>query len=293
MKHILNCKIIYLFSCLFMVGGSFAVAPISVLIMTGQNNHNWPVSSQALKEIMESSGLFEVDMAISPVAGEDMDTFIVDFDPYQLIVLDCNGDSWPEVTKERFLRFVNDGGGVIVYHAANNAFPDWVDYNELCGLGGWEGRNELSGLYWYWEHGQLVPDTLPGPGGSHGHQHVYELTCRTTNHPITQGLPKKWLHATDELYDRMRGPGNISALLYTAWSNPETGGSGREELLIFTVQYGNGRVFHTMLGHAGPSIEENPAMECPGFQTLFLRGAEWAATGQVTQPVPFNFPAIQ
>ena len=104
-----------------------------------------------------------------------------------------------------------------------------------------------------------------------------------------KGLPLKWRHAKDELYDRMRGPGNIRDILYTAYSDKETNGSGREEPLIFTVDYGNARIFHTMLGHAGATTEDNIAMQCTGFQVLLLRGAEWAATGKVTQKVPKDF----
>jgi hypothetical protein len=37
----------------------------------------------------------------------------------------------------------------------------------------------------------------------------------------------------------------------------------------------------------------NPAMQCAGFQTLLLRGAEWAATGKVTQKVPDDFPTAE
>jgi len=103
-------------------------------------------------------------------------------------------------------------------------------------------------------------------------------------------LPVRWKHATDELYDRMRGPGNVKDLLYTAFSEKDTGGSGREEPLMFTVDYGKARIFHTMLGHAGRSPEENPAMQCTGFQVTLLRGAEWAATGEVKQKVPSDFP---
>ena len=88
----------------------------------------------------------------------------------------------------------------------------------------------------------------------------------------------------------MRGPANIKDLLYTGKAERETGGSRREEPLVFTVDYGKARIFHLMLGHCGPTLEDNPAMQCAGFQTLLLRGAEWAATGKVSQPVPADFP---
>lgn len=137
----------------------------------------------------------------------------------------------------------------------------------------------------------MQKDSSPGIGGSHGEQHVYILNGRGEDHPITDGLPNTWLHVIDELYDRMRGPANIDEILYTAHSDVSTGGSGREEPLMFTVKYGKGRVFHTMLGHAGESLQDNPAMQCTGFQVTLLRGAEWAATGKVTQKVPEDFPS--
>lgn len=267
--------------------------PVKTLLITGQNNHNWEVSHVALKKILENSGRFSVDYAISPAAGQDMSGFVLDFTPYQLVVLDYNGEAWPEETNRRFLEFVQNKGGVVVYHAADNAFAGWPEYNKICALGGWEGRDENAGPYVYWQDGKLIRDSSAGIGGSHGQQHAYVLNGRHTDHPIMKGLPKKWRHAPDELYDRMRGPGYIADLLYTAYSDKETGGSGREEPLIFTVDYGNARIFHLMLGHAGPTLEDCPAMQCTGFQVLLLRGAEWAATGKVTQEVPADFPTEQ
>lgn len=261
-----------------------------VLIVTGQNNHNWQVSHIALQKILENSGLFDADIAISPSQGEEMSSFAPDFSKYQLVVLDYNGDLWNTRMQKEFVSYVKNGGGVVVYHAANNAFPEWKEYNDICALGGWEGRNEKSGPYAYWKEGKLIKDSSAGPGGSHGEQREYVLTSRNNSHPITKGLPKQWKHAKDELYDRMRGPANIETLMFTAFAFKEKGGSGREEPLIFTVTYGKGRIFHIMLGHAGESLENNPSMQCAGFQTLILRGAEWAATGKVTQKIPSDFP---
>ena len=178
----------------------------------------------------------------------------------------------------------------MVYHAADNAFAEWDEYNKIIALGGWGGRDEKSGPYVYWKDGSQVRDTTAGPGGSHGARHEFIMNRRVASHPIIDGLPERWKHASDELYDRMRGPGDIKDLLYTAYSPMEKGGSGREEPLVFTVEYGKGRIFHIMLGHCGDTLEDNPAMQCAGFQTLLLRGAEWCATGNVTQKVPADFP---
>ena len=220
-----------------------------------------------------------------------MSGFCPDFSAYDVVVLDYNGDRWPEDTDAAFMDYVNGGGGVIVYHAADNAFSGWEEFNKVIALGGWEGRDEKSGPYYYLVDGKPVLDTAPGPGGSHGQQHEYPMNSRHKEHPIVKGLPEKWMHAQDELYDRMRGPANIKDLLYTSFSDTSLGGSGREEPLVFTVDYGKARIFHIMIGHCGPTAEENPAMQCAGFQALLLRGAEWAATGEVTQPVPSDFPS--
>lgn len=264
---------------------------IKALIVTGQNNHTWEVSHAAIKQILENSGLFKVDIALSPKAGKIMSNFRPDFTSYQLVVLDYNGDRWPEETERSFLDFVEKGGGVVVYHAANNAFRHWKEYNRIIGFGGWEERDETDGSYMYMKESQLVYDaeTL-GCAGSHGPQHEFVLNSGNSEHPITKGLPAAWRHAQDELYDRMRGPGVIKDVLYWGYSDPATKGSGRDELALFTVDYGKARIFHTTLGHAGNSLDNNIAMQCAGFQVTLLRGAEWAATGRVTQPVPDDFP---
>ena len=260
------------------------------LVVSGQNNHNWEVSHKVLKLILDNSGIFETDIVLTAPAGGDMSGFRPDFSAYDVVVLDYNGDRWPAETDAAFMEYVRGGGGVIIYHAADNAFAGWEEFNKVIALGGWEGRSEKSGPYYYLVDGKPVLDMTPGPGGSHGRQHEYPMNSRNGKHPVVKGLPEVWKHAQDELYDRMRGPANIKDLLYSSFSDASLGGSGREEPLVFTVDYGKARIFHIMIGHCGPTAEENPAMQCAGFQTLLLRGAEWAATGKVKQPVPSDFP---
>jgi len=288
MKKVFIVLVTFLF--VFSFGYSQGKSPIKTLVVTGQNNHNWKVSHVAIKQILENSGLFTVDFAITPVKDGDMSGFKPNFSAYKLVVLDYNGDRWPAETDQAFLDYVNKGGGVVVYHAADNAFRPWKEFNKIIGFGGWEGRNETDGPYIYLKSGKLFYDTSPGRGGSHGSQHEFVINTFNTKHPITKGLPVKWRHAKDELYDRMRGPGIVKDVLGWAHSEPGTGGSGRDELTLFTVNYGKARIFHTTLGHAGNSLEDNPAMQCAGFQVTLLRGAEWAATGKVTQKVPADFP---
>jgi len=265
-------------------------APYQALIITGQNNHTWQGSSPILKKILENSDLFSVDIIQSPEAKADMSGFKPVFSNYDVVVLDYNGDAWPAETKKAFEEYVSQGGGVVSYHAADNSFREWKEYNKMTGLGGWGNRNETDGPFIHWKDGAFIRDsTTPGIGGYHGAQQAYQVTARDTVHPIMKGLPRIWRHAKDELYSQLRGPAENLTILATAWSDSTKGGSNRNEPVLMTVTYGKGRIFHTVLGHAmGDSAY--PSMECVGFIFTLQRGAEWAATGQVTLPVPDDFP---
>jgi type 1 glutamine amidotransferase len=283
-------KIFVLFLTVLMSTGILnAKDPIKVLVVTGQNNHNWEASSVILQKYLNESGIFTADLAVSPKKGEDMSSFCPDFSKYQAVVLDYNGDSWSEATNKAFLEYVENGGGIVVYHAADNAFRKWKEYNEIIGLGGWENRDETDGPYVYFRDGKEVRDTSPGPGGSHGKQHKYKIVLRDKEHPITKDLPKTWTHSVDELYDHLRGPAKNLTVLATAYSDRKTNGTGRDEPVLMVIAWGKGRIFHTVLGHVGKEAV-HPAVEGTSFIVTFLRGTEWAATGNVTQKVPDDFP---
>lgn len=255
------------------------------LIIDGQNNHGvWPKTTELMKGYLEETGLFTVDIARTAPKGTDPD-FKPDFSKYKLVVSNYNGAPWPDETKEAFVKYVKNGGGFVVVHAANNAFGDWQEYNEIIGLGGWGGRNEKSGPYVVYRDGKIIKDLAKGRGGSHGRQHDFLVAIREKDHPITKGLPAEWLHVKDELYDRLRGPAENMTVLATSYSDPDTGGRGEHEPMMMVLNYGKGRVYHTPMGHGDYS------MKCIGYIVTFKRGCEWAATGKVTQTdVPDNFP---
>ncbi len=264
-----------------------AAEKLRVLIIDGQNNHNWKETTPLLRRFLEESGRFTVDVATSPPSGDDMAPFKPTFGDYDVVVSNYNGDRWSGKTESLFRSYVSEGGGFVTVHAADNAFPNWPEYNQMIGLGGWRGRDESSGPYVYYSGDNKIVDDSPGQGGSHGKQHEFLIQVREPNHPIMRGIPSEWMHTKDELYAQLRGPARSMEILATSFSDPNQGGTGRDEPMLMTIQYDKGRVFHTVLGHADYS------MKCAGFVTTFLRGTEWAATGVVTIPVPDNFPSAE
>jgi type 1 glutamine amidotransferase len=268
---------------LLLGGLAWAAPPYKALIIDGQNNHNWKATTPILKKILEETNLFQVDVVTAP-PGKDLAEFKPKFTDYQVVVSNYNGNPWSRETERAFVEYVNNGGGFVSVHAANNSFPQWTEYNEIIGLGGWGGRNEKSGPYIRIKDGKVVRDESAGGGGHHGRPHEFVLETFDKEHPIMAGLPAKWKHTQDELYDRLRGPAKNLTVLATAYSDPATGGTGENEPLLMAISYGKGRIFHTALGH------DVPALKCAGFQVTLQRGAEWAATGKVTQKVPDDFP---
>ena len=266
-----------------------AQAPIAVMILDGESGgtyHDWQRVTPALKKMLDETSLFSTTVVTAPPAKGDFSGFAPDFAKYQVVVMnyDAPDERWPAPVKTSFEAYMKNGGGLVAVHAADNAFPGWAAFNEMIGVGGWRGRREQAGPYWFVKDGKLTSDASPGPAGSHGRRVPFSITVRDSSHPITKGLPPVWMHQGDELYARMRGPGKNMTVLATAFSDPQNNGSGRDEPQLMVLSYGKGRIFHTTLGH------DINALSSVGFVVTLQRGTEWAATGKVTQKIPASFP---
>ena len=82
-----------------------------------------------------------MDVTTSPAPGQSLAGLKPDFAKYRVIVSNHNGEDWPESTRRTFDDYVINDGGLVVVHAADNAFPKWAEYNRMITLGGWGDRN--------------------------------------------------------------------------------------------------------------------------------------------------------
>ena len=276
--------------CLGISPTSRGAEPLKMLIVDGQNNHDWKAMTPPMKAALEGTGRFKVDVATTPdakAAKGDWDTFRPDFSKYDVVLSNYNGQPWPQPVKEALEKYVAGGGGLVVVHAANNSFPEWPAWNDMIGLG-WRD-NGFGDRLTMDDAGAVVRTPKgEGPGAGHGPQHSYKIVVRDADHPVTKGMPSSWLHAQDELYHGQRGPAKDMHVLATAYSDKAKGGTGTNEPMIWVIPYGKGRVFTTVMGHVGGG--ETAAIRCVGFQATVARGGEWAATGKVTLAIPDNFP---
>jgi type 1 glutamine amidotransferase len=216
-----------------------AEAPLRVLILSGQDNHDWRQTIPELKSILTASGRFAVEVTEHP---EQCDA--QNLSRYDALISNWNtfgnpqATNWPEATRAALLDFVRSGKGLVVVHAGGCSFYDWPEYQQLVGAS--------------WKMGQT----------SHGNPHEFAVKA-LNDHPITRGM--KPFKTTDELWVQP-GVGSLSRALAI----------GDDQPVAFALEFGRGRGFTLLLGHSAAF------MATPGFQSLLLRGAEWAVTGKVT-----------
>jgi len=246
-------------------------APVRTLIFSGQNNHGWRTTTPCLESLLVGSGRFDVRVE-EETAGVTTATLA----HYDLIVVDYQGPRWGDATERAVADFVRSGKGLVAVHGSSYAFSGL----DILGPGHVRtGRTEPPWAAW----ADMLGGTWAGnpPSSFHAPRHLFTVKFTDPSHPIARGMGDGF-QTLDELYHGMRFLPAAHPIA-TAYDDPAIGGTGKDEPVLLTVNYGKGRVFYTALGH------EVPAMQEPGFAITFVRGAEWAATGDVT--LPPTFPA--
>jgi len=279
-----------------LVGGGprlCADEPIRVLIVDGFSNHDWRLTTALIRGILEPTGKFAVEVSTAPSSGDapGWDSWRPNFADHDVVIQTCNdiggGPSWPRPVQEAFESFVRDGGGVFVWHAGNNAFPDWPAYNEMIGLG-WR-KKEFGPALAVAADGGIV--RIPaGEGRDTGHgARLDTVVHRRGDHPIHAGLPRAWLTGDIEVYYYARGPAQHIEVLSHGF-DPDT---RMNWPLEWTVAYGNGRVYTSTFGHVWRGDSQPERMRCAGVQTVMIRALEWLAGRPVSASVPADFPTAE
>lgn len=290
-------------------GNALAADKIKVLIIDGQNNHNWPEMTKHLKQMLDRAGMFEVTVSTTPQqenrkkwdtrppyteeegiqTEKEWKVWRPTFEGQDVVLMNFNGRYWPEEVLKSFYSYMENGGRLLTIHATLAALPNEKEFNLMTGLG-WRGEKAGDRIYLD-DDGKLV--RVPkgeGKGTYHPAKWEYTVKVREPEHPVMKGMPSEWLHASDELWSSMRGPAQNMTILATAFCDEKAGekASGKHEPQIWTVDYGKGKIFNISQGHM--MYPTDPAMSCVGFQTVVTRTIEWLATGKVTIPIPDNFP---
>ncbi len=263
--------------------------PIRVLIVDGFSNHDWAHTTKLIRGILEKTGRFSVDVATCPATANDpaFATFRPQFSRYDVIIQNCNNlgnkGEWPVAMRQDFVKFVRKGGGVYIFHSANNSFADWDEYNQIIGLG-WRGTNFPSITIGTDGSVQRIP-AGEGKSTSHG-QRTDRVVHRIGNDPIHDGLPKTWMASMIEVYTYPRGPAKNMTVL--SWA--EDPDAKKNWPVEWTVSFGKGRVYNSTFGHVWPKETNPPGMRCAGFQTIMIRTLQWLAKRPVDFPIPADFP---
>ncbi len=264
-----------------------------VLIVDGFSNHDWRKTTAFIDATLFETGMFEVAVSTSPGEADapGCEEWRPAFSDYAVVVLNMNNIQqpeirWPQEVERDLESYVGGGGGLLVYHSANNAFPHWPEYDRMIGLG-WRDKDHGPAL-------QLQADgtieRIPagaGEGTSHGPRQD-TLVIRLNDHPMNSGMPQRWMTPDIEVYTHARGPAEeLTVLTYGRHIATDTYWP-----LEWVVDYGQGQVYSSSFGHIWKTDDGIPdRVRCVSFQTSLIRATEWLATGAVSYPVPDDFPS--
>jgi uncharacterized protein len=217
-----------------------AEPPVRVLLVTGVDyaGHRWKETAPALRSVLEKDSRLTVRVI------EDHEFLasdaIFDYDVILLHMKNYDPTQRAEPLYGNLTRFVREGGGLVLYHFALGAFEEW------------DGFVDLAGRIW---------DKTKRAHDPHG---PFTVNIVDPDHPITRGMDD--FETVDELYTCFGGETPIQ-LLAAARSKVD----GQDYPMAFVLEVGQGRVFHTPLGH------DVRAVTMPGPAELIRRGCLWAA----------------
>jgi len=211
-----------------------------VLIVTGIDypGHKWKLTAPVLAEAIAADNRLEVTVTEKPgdLAGDDLG----DYDVIVLHFMDWEVPDPGPAARANLKRVIASGKGLVIVHFACGAFQEWPEFVELAGRV-WDPKLR-------------------------GHDPHGKFTVKITDaqHPAMKGL--KEFETVDELYTCLAGRTPIKVLA-TARSKVD----GKDYPMAFVLDYGKGRVLHSVLGH------DVQAFASPNVKRLFRNACAWSA----------------
>ena len=266
---------------------------IQVLIVDGFSNHDWQHTTRCIQGILSRSDEFVVSVSTFPASdsAEEVEAWNPQFSDYDVIIQTCNDIGkelkWPSRVKRALEEYVKQGGGLYIFHSANNAFSDWEEYNLMIGLG-WRHKDFGWAVTLDQDGGIIRIPAGEGENTGHGKRENTVLT-RLGDHPLHAGFPRQWVAADIEVYRFARGPAeNLTVLSYA-----QDRKTGINFPIEWTISYGEGRVYNSTLGHVWEDQKEPEGICCVGFQTLVPRVVQWLSGGTVDPDIPEDLPTAE
>jgi len=234
--------------------GEQATGRIPVLLLTGDNETDWRWTSTHLRQVLADSGKFAVTVSLYPAADLADRAYL---DQFRVVLIDYAGPRWGDPGESNLLAAVEDGLGVVAYHAAIRAFPDWPEYGRLVGF-------------------------TAGKGGGTSPFGPVKVTITDAEHPVVKGMGQGDGIHSDALMLGLELHAGAGYTMLANMASPDVAG-GSPQPAVLVGNYGKGRVVASALGRVelgDPSTWI--AYEDPELQQGLIRATEWVATGKVT-----------
>ncbi len=221
-----------------------------VLLLTGgaREHHGYRDQAFYLASMLEDTGRYRVTIC------EDAAVLTTpSIKNYRILIVNADRRDlefkFSEDQQKALLAAVKSGLGYVSIHGADNAAPDWLP----------EWREMLGGIFSH----KGLPDGKTRKG-------TYTVKIASAASPITAGL--KDFPIKDELYYHMQMQKGVEPLATVQLD-------GADWPVAWTRNYGEGRVFHTPLGHRDFGPGKDDPLRDPNLGKLLLQGIDWVAGG--------------
>ena len=211
-----------------------------VLLVTGVDypGHPWKQTAPAIKAGLEKDPRLKVGVLENP--HELASPKLQNWDVVVLHFMNWEVPSPGEEARKNLQAFVSSGKGLMLVHFACGAWQDWPDFKKLAGRA-WNPK-----LRGHDPHGKFT------------------VEISDPDHPSMKGM--KSFETVDELYTCLDGDTPIHVV-----AKAKSKVDNKDYPMAFVLNYGKGRVFHTVLGHDLQAVTNSSVPE------FFRRGCAWAA----------------